>query len=90
MYPQTCLSLVAEPTPYVLPRVFDLLARHGIVPARCHSRLEPPAAGERAPTLTIDLQLGPVDGRLARRLVTALGALVEVDEVLEGATCVAA
>jgi hypothetical protein len=90
MHPQTVLSLVAEPSPYVLPRVFDLLARHGVVPARCHSRIEPPNAMHQEPTMTIDLQLGPVDAKLARRIATALGALVEVEDVLEGATCGAA
>ncbi|NBB71410.1 MAG: hypothetical protein GVY33_13995 [Alphaproteobacteria bacterium] len=89
MHPQSCLSLVAEPSPQVLPRGFDLLARHGIVPARCHGRLEPPAARHQPPTMTIDLQLGPVDGRLARRIATGLDAMVEVDDVLEGATCAA-
>lgn len=87
MHPQTCLSLVAEPSPYVLPRVFDLLARHGIVPARCHTRLEPPAVMHAEPTMTIDLQLGPVDDHLARRIATSLGGLVEIADVLEGATC---
>ena len=90
MHPQTCLSLVTEPSPYVLPRVFDLLARHGIVPARCHTRLEPPNAMHGEPTMTIDLQLGPVDARLARRIATGLEAMVEVADVLEGATCGAA
>jgi len=87
MHPQTCLSLVTEPSPYVLPRVFDLLARHGIVPARCHSRLEPPTAMHGEATMTVDLQLGPVDAHLARRIATGLGAMVEVQDVLEGATC---
>jgi hypothetical protein len=87
MHPQTVLSLVAEPSPYVLPRVFDLLARHGVVPARCHTRLEPPTVMYREPTMTIDLQLGPVDHHLARRIATGLAGLVEVADVLEGATC---
>ena len=89
MHPRSCLSLVAEPSPHVLPHIFDLLARHGIVPARCHSRLELPAAMHGAPTMTIDLQLGPVDGRLARRIAAGLDAMVEVYDVLEGATCAA-
>lgn len=87
MHPQTCLSLVTEPTPHVLPRVFDLLARHGVVPARCHCRLEPPAAMHGEATMSVDLQLGPLDDGLARRIVTRLGAMVEVRDVLEGATC---
>jgi hypothetical protein len=88
MHPQTCFSLVAEPSPHVLPRVFDLLARHGVVPSRCHARLEPPTPTHAEPTLAIDLQLGPLDARLHQRLATGLGALVEVADVLEGATCV--
>ncbi|NBB70797.1 MAG: hypothetical protein GVY33_10825 [Alphaproteobacteria bacterium] len=89
MHPQSCLSLVAEPSPHVLPRVFDLLARHGVVPARCHSRLEPPSVMHEPPTMTIDLQLGTVDDHLARRIATGLEAMVEIHDVLEGATCAA-
>jgi len=90
MQPQTCFALVVRPTPHVLPRIFDLLARQGIVPAHCHTRLEPPAEFGGEPTMTVDLQLGPLDGRLAARLATGLAALVEVDDLLEGATCAAA
>ncbi|MFW5834826.1 MAG: hypothetical protein ACOCYE_12090 [Pseudomonadota bacterium] len=75
----TCFAVQAAPCPNVLSRVFDLLARHGVVPARCHTHVEPEAG------LLIDLQLAGVDACLARKLHHGLSRLVDVDDVLVAA-----
>jgi acetolactate synthase regulatory subunit len=75
----TCFAVQAAPSPNVLSRVFDLLARHGVVPARCHTHVEPEAG------LVIDLQLADLDARLAEKLHLGLRRLVDVDDVLVAA-----
>ncbi len=90
MSSETCLSLVADPTPYVLPRVFDVLARHGVVPARCHTNLAPRDDRHVGATITIDLHFEGVDDRLATKLAHGLDRIVEVADVLVGAKCAAA
>lgn len=72
----TCFAVQAAPSPHVLSRVFDLLARHDVVPARCHTHVEPEAG------LLIDLQLAGVDARLVEKLHHGLCRLVDVDDVL--------
>ncbi len=87
MSADTCLSVVAQPTPYVLPRVFDVLARQGVVPVRCHSQLAAVEAAGAPEAITIDLHFKGVDDRLATKLAHGLGRLVEVGDVLIGARC---
>jgi len=71
----------------VSARVFDVLARHGVVPARCHTRLDD--HGELAPgaAIAIDLHLAGVDAATARKLAHGLGRIVEVADVLIGSKC---
>ena len=83
MVPVTCFAVQAAASPQVLLRVFDLLARHGVMPARCHAQVEPGQG------LLIDLQVQGVDPRLARRLRVGLANLVEVEDVLVGGKCAA-
>lgn len=84
MSPVTCFAVRANASPQVLSRVFDVLARHGVLPSRCHSHVEPGQG------LHIDLQIQGLDPRLVGRLEIALGNLVEVEDVLVGAKCAAA
>lgn len=90
MSAETCLSLVAQPSPYVLPRVFDVLARQGVLPVRCHTQLDGAEAPSTLRALTIDLHFEGVDERLAAKLAHGLERIVEVADVLIGAKCPAA
>lgn len=85
----TCLSVVAEPTPYVLSRVFDVLARQGVMPIRCHTHLGAAAPSANRQELTIDLHFEGVDERLAAKLAHGMERIVEVGDVLIGAKCAA-
>lgn len=76
-----CFSVSAAATPQVLPRVFDVLARHGLTPVRCH------AQSDGGPGLFIDLQLHGLDKDAASRLALGLDRLIEVDRVLMSAKC---
>ena len=87
MSAETCFSLVAEPSPYVLPRVFDVLARHGVVPAHCHTRVDARDGAPDSRAITIDLHLADVDAQLTQKLAHGLGRLVEVADILIGAKC---
>ncbi|MEO1089062.1 MAG: hypothetical protein AAFX81_00375 [Pseudomonadota bacterium] len=77
----TCFSVHAEPSPHVMSRVFDLLARHGVLPSQCHSQHVP------SRSLVIDLHLADLDGTLTQKLHDGLRRLVEVEDVLVGAKC---
>lgn len=76
--PTFCFAVTAEPDPSSLPRVLEVFALNGLVPARCHSHTMSEADGR----LAIDLQVEGIDRLKADRLAQRLRAVVLVESVL--------
>jgi hypothetical protein len=74
----SCFSVIALAEPCILPRVFDVLAKRSLVPARCHAT----AHGSGADGLHIDLQVAGLDGPATARIAALLRAIVGVEAVL--------
>ena len=73
-----CFSVHAEPEPSALPRVMEVSARLGHVPARCH--VERSSHGDRE--LVIDAQLESLDHGDAAHVARCLDRIVSVVQVL--------
>lgn len=73
-----CFSVHAEPEPSALPRVMEVFARLGHVPARCH--VERSSHGARE--LVIDAQLEALDHADAAHVARCLDRIVSVVQVL--------
>jgi acetolactate synthase small subunit len=73
-----CFSVHAEAEPSALPRVVEVFARLGHVPARCHVERGNPAGQE----LVIDAQLEALGRGEAEHVARCLGRLVSVIQVL--------
>ncbi len=76
--PTACFSIYASLDPSVLPRVLDVFARLGLVPARLFSTSDGRADRE----LCIDLQIDGMDAVESERVATRLRNIVDVALVL--------
>jgi acetolactate synthase regulatory subunit len=74
--PVACFSVSASAEPGVMPRVLEVFAKRGLVPAQWHSSV---CAGAR---LEIDVQVIGLEAAPAARLAGVLRQLVCVDTVL--------
>lgn len=86
--PTFCFSVHSDAVPAALPRVLEVFALHGFVPAQCHASRGGPTADE----LVVDLQMGDIDAGQASLLAKRLGRIVDVTTVLysEKRQCAAA
>jgi hypothetical protein len=73
-----CFSVHADASPSTLPRVVEVFALHGHVPARCHAQ----RAGVTGEELVVDLQMGGITAAEAALLAKRLGRVVSVQDVL--------
>lgn len=74
-HPTHCFSVHASAEPGVMPRVVELFAKRGLVPASWISRV---SGGE----LTIDLQMPGLDAETAHYIARCLRQIISVDVVL--------
>ena len=72
-----CFSVHADAEPSALPRVMEVFALHGHIPARCH--VERGSGGQE---LVIDAQLEGLGQPEAARVARRLGRVVSVVQVL--------
>jgi len=72
-----CFSVFAAPEPGVMPRVLELFAKRGLVPARFHADMTGGAGG-----LEIDVQVTGLDGAVADHVAACLRGLFDVERVL--------
>jgi acetolactate synthase small subunit len=73
--PTACFSVHAAAEPGVMPRVLELFAKRGLVPASWHSN----AIGRE---LTIDIQVNGLSRGLAQYVAACLRQIADVDVVL--------
>lgn len=73
-----CFSVHADADPSVLPRLLDVLALGGHVPARCHAE----RGGPDGRDLTVDAHLDGLDAAEAALVAKRLGRVVSVVQVL--------
>ena len=73
-----CFSVIATAEPGTMPRVLEIFAKRGLVPARWLSAFASPRDGE----IHIDIQLADADRELAERLAQSLRQVVSVQSVL--------
>ena len=73
-----CFSVIATAEPGTMPRVLEIFAKRGLVPARWLSTVAGPRDGE----IHIDIQLADSDRELAERLAQSLRQVVSVQSVL--------
>ena len=71
-------SVIAAAEPGTMPRVLEIFAKRGLVPARWLSAVAGPRDGE----IHIDIQLADADRELAERLAQSLRQVVSVQSVL--------
>lgn len=76
--PTACFSIQASAEPSVMPRVLDLFAKRGLIPARWHSDL----GGRRRDELTIDLQVDGLSDAQRDHTAACLRRMVSVTSVL--------
>ena len=73
-----CFSVIATAEPGTMPRVLEIFAKRGLVPAHWLSAV----AGPRDGKIHIDIQLADSDRELAERLAQSLRQVVSVQSVL--------
>jgi acetolactate synthase small subunit len=73
-----CFSVHTDAEPSALPRVMEVFARLGHVPARCHVE----RASHAAPELVIDAQLDALARSEAEHVARCLDRVVSVIQVL--------
>jgi acetolactate synthase small subunit len=73
--PTACFSVHASAEPGVMPRVVELFAKRGLVPASWISRVS-------GSELTIDLQMPGLDAETAHYIARCLRQIISVDVVL--------
>lgn len=73
-----CFSIQALAEPSVMPRVLELFAKLGLIPARWHSDL----GGRRRDELTIDLQVQGLTDSQRDHTAKRLRSMVSVTSVL--------
>lgn len=80
--PVWCYGVSADPTPGLLPRVLEFIAKRGLVPLAVHaSRCIERDDGGVADTLAVDLQVEGLDADSARHVGNCLGQIVGVRHV---------
>lgn len=80
--PVWCYGVSADPSPGLLPRVLELVAKRGLVPLAVHaSRCSERDAHGVADTLSVDLQVEILDADTARHVGSCLGQIVGVRHV---------
>lgn len=78
-HPSThCFCVVGRAEPSLMPRVVELFAKRGLVPARWHSTLD----GPRRDSLVIDLQVEGLEGAAAGLIAECLRQVVSVETVM--------
>jgi acetolactate synthase regulatory subunit len=80
--PVWCYGVSADPSPGLLPRVLEYVAKRGLVPLAVHASrcVERDAAGV-ADTLSVDLQVEGLDADAAQHVGNCLGQIVGVRHV---------
>jgi acetolactate synthase small subunit len=73
-----CFSVFAAPEPGVIPRVLELFAKRGLVPARFHGD----RIGDGIDGLVIDVHAAGLDASTAEHVAACLRGLVDVERVL--------
>jgi len=73
-----CYSVRADAEPSVLPRLLELFAKRGLIPASLHSRCHDHASG----TLQVDIEMAGLDWDLADYLQRCMRQIVGVELVL--------
>ncbi len=76
--PTACFFVQAHSDPQVMPRVLELFAKRGLLPAAWHSA----AAAAGGDELHIDIQIEDMDRNLAGYIAQCLRQLVGVETVL--------
>ena len=78
-----CFCVHAAAEPGVMPRVLELFAKRGLVPARWHSDVTgPPKGSKGGRELAIDIQVDGLDARTGDYIARCLRQIFEVDTVL--------
>jgi acetolactate synthase regulatory subunit len=72
----------ADADPGLLPRVLDLIAKRGLVPAECHAFTRRPAAPGAPARLTVELRVEGLERRTGAHLAACLRGLWPVSSVL--------
>jgi acetolactate synthase regulatory subunit len=80
-----CFAVAADPSPGLLPRVLDLIAKRGLVPLRVHAALEGTPRTPDAEVMTVDLQVAGLDADTAAHVARCLTQLVGVFDVTSSA-----
>jgi acetolactate synthase regulatory subunit len=80
-----CFAVAADPSPGLLPRVLELIAKRGLVPLRVHAALEGTPRQANAEVLTIDVQVAGLDADTAAHVSRCLTQLVGVFDVTSSA-----
>ena len=73
-----CFSVFAIAEPSVMPRVLEVFAKRGLIPATWHSAV----CGAHGEELHIDVQLAGFDPPVTERLAQDLRRVISVDCVL--------
>jgi acetolactate synthase small subunit len=76
--PTACFAVQARAEPGAMPRVLELFAKRGLVPAQWHSSL----AGPERRELHIDIQVEGMERELAEYVARCLRQLADVEIVL--------
>ncbi|MEQ8355422.1 MAG: hypothetical protein RH942_07785 [Kiloniellaceae bacterium] len=73
-----CFSILAAAEPGVMPRVLELFAKRGLVPARWHSDVTGPGGRD----LSIDVQVNGLDTAAGDYIARCLRQVFQVETVL--------
>jgi hypothetical protein len=80
--PVWCYGVSADPSPGLLPRVLEYVAKRGLVPLAVHaSRCVERGMQGIEDTLSVDLQVGGLDPDAAQHVGNCLGQIVGVRHV---------
>jgi len=80
-----CFAVAADPSPGLLPRVLELIAKRGLVPLRVHATLEGTPRTPDAEVMTVDMQVAGLDADTAAHVARSLTQLVGVFDVTSSA-----
>jgi acetolactate synthase regulatory subunit len=80
-----CFAVAADPSPGLLPRVLELIAKRGLVPLRVHAALEGTPRTPDAEVMTVDVQVAGLDADTAAHVARCLTQLVGVFDVTSSA-----
>ena len=80
-----CFAVAADPSPGLLPRVLELIAKRGLVPLRVHATLEGTPRTPDAEVMTVDVQVAGLDADTAAHVARCLTQVVGVFDVTSSA-----